>query len=522
MRRENVKTSTRVYRYGCRNPSDPRLAEQLLGQASNYREDLRRAYNDAASLRRAHASGLAEAAHVRAYEEHEDAHDEVSHLRARDKALAYGALDERRNTSIREARARRGHLLDAGTYWLIEAAMLQAAKTTHGDPISRERWDGTGRIGAAIQADRQFPTSTWDHPRCSLTTPCSKGYAVLSIQVGVAKERRSISWPIKLHRPLPPDGVVKQVAVQRIRAGHRFRWEALITIEARLERLDATACGVVGVDVGWRNEGELGQRVATWDASDDADVLRIDTLDSFLYSDDVRGTRDRCFDEAKAYAQENGVPGAEHAKMWKDKARLVRVAGKIGNLGLAWWVEVDRHLEDIECGVRVKAMRRRLDAYRRFADALARRYEVVALEDMPMQDWVGEGETSRRERRRSAAALSLLQGTLADRFGPTRTDWVPCAYTTMTCAACQVTRTERVGAAAYWTCSCGKEHHQDANASEVIRQDSERWLGGGNPPRARSRKARKKLRKEEKGDAKRTTEKASEDTARKEVSEAAE
>jgi hypothetical protein len=320
---------------------------------------------------------------------------------------------------------------------------------------------------------------------------------------------------------MPPGGTVKQVAVQRTRVGHRYRWEALITIEANYERSDTEAKGVVGVDIGWRIEPD-GQRVATHDSAKESFVLRTDTLDAFLYSDAVRGTRDQVFDDAKAYAKQAGIPGAEHATQWKDKSRMHRLAKTTNNLGLAWWVQVDKHLEDIECGVRARAMRRRLDAYRVYADGLAKRYQIVALEDMPMQDWVGEGETHARERRRSVAALSLLQGVIIQRVGPSRIDWVPCAYTTMTCALCGVPRKERVGAAPFWTCECGEVHHQDENAAEVIRLDSERWIGDGNPPRARKRKPKTKKGKEVAAAGKPTEEGSTEGTSREPCAEAAE
>lgn len=517
------KMSDRVYRYGCRKPRQERLALQLLGQASNYREDLRHVYNDALARETAQFGA---AAHVRAWEDHHALTFCAGHVIAHRRVSIRESLSESRNAGIRSVRSKRGHLLDCGTYWLIESAMLQAAKMAEDDRIAREPWDETGRIGAAIQATAQFPVGSWLHPRVKMTGHRSvrkDGHdvelATLSIQVGALKDGIVIDWPIKLHRPLPADGTIKQVAVQRTRVGHRFRWEALITVEADFSREDPAAEGAVGLDVGWRDDGALGRRVCTHDAVDDSDVLRIDTLDAFVYADGVRGTRDECFTACCAYAQEHGVAGAEHAKTWRDKSRMHGLASRASDLGLAWWVQVDRHLEDIECGVRATAMRRRLDAYRRYVDALAKRYRIVALEDMPMADWVGEGETAKRERHRSVAALYTLQGAIAHRFGAARVDWVPAAYTTMTCAACGVVRRERVGAASHWTCACGADHHQDHNAAEIIRLDSERWCGAGNPPRARSRKAKEKTETKAQKRARVRAEKA---TAREPLAEVAE
>lgn len=465
-----MPTENRVYKYRCypsRDSGQIQLAEQILGQAWNYRDHIRRIYNDEKrEIRAAFTSGDA-AGHVAAF-----AHD-------------------RRNAAIRAARkpTSRGHLIDAGTYWLIEKSLAQASKASRLDPIKRARWDGTGRIGAAIQSVDQFPVDEWNHNRVVFTPPLDRrGHAEITIFVGDFSRRRSLSWAMKMSRPLPEGGMIKQIAVQRVRTGHRFAWEALITVCSEPVVRDVDASGVVGVDIGWRSE-EGGQRVATHDGSSDRGVLITDTLRSFLYSDAVRSTRDSIFEDVKDYARKSGLPGAEHAHLWRDKDRVHRLERSTRDFGLYWWRERDRHLEDIECGVRSRAIRRRLDMYRVYADRLAKRFRYVALEDMPMSTWVGSAETGPLERRRSTAALGLLQTIIAQRFGLDRVDWVPAAFTSMTCSDCGYVRDEAVGPQAEWCCvSCGVVHHQDENAATVIRQTSERWLDAGNPPRARKRK----------------------------------
>lgn len=491
----------RVYRYGCtRAPTNEALALQLLGQASNYREDLRRIYNDATRALRELAREKDDSAHVASF------------------------VYEEKRRRIREARGRRGSLLDAGTYWLVDAAIKQAAKTSGLDPIRAERWEATGRIGAAIQSVDQFPADAWTHKRVSLTQPNERRVADLTILVGPLAEARSITWSVKLHRPLPEGAIVKQVAVQRIRYGHRFRWEALVTVsfEDRREARDPDARGVVGIDVGWRSEGD-DVRVATSDGDRGVEALLIDTLEAFDYANAVRSIRDLTFDAAKDYVHREGLPGAEHANLWRDKDRMRRLARRTGALGPVWWVERDKHLEDIEQGVRRRAILRRLDAYRVFADGLAKRYRTVALEDMPMLDWVGEADAARIERQRSAAAIYLLQQAIAHRFGPERVDWMPAAGTSTRCSECGVDRGQPVGPTVHWTCaSCGVVHHQDENAARNIRLDCERWIDEGKPVRARTRKSskRKEVRR---GDGIATgTERGMVVTAREPSSEAAE
>lgn len=463
----------RVYKFGCRAPRDPeelRLAQQMLGQAWLYRDEIRRHYNTQKRNIRHLLATQDDASHVITFEYHD------------------------LNARIRESRSKRGHLLDAGTYWLIEAAVLAASKASKLDPIKKQHFDMTGRIGAAIQSTEQFRVGVWTHGRVSLTLPNEKKHAELTLTIGEKAKGQQITWPIKLHRPFPEGAVVKQVAVQCIRQGHRLRWEALVTLAFDVECHDTEARGVVGIDIGWRVEREK-QRVATYSSKEDVGALFIDALESFEYADAIQAVRDLNFDEAKAYVKSVGLPGTEHAPLWRDKARMVRLAAKTEDLGPVWWRERDKHLEDIESAARGKAVRRRLDVYRCYADRLAKRYAVVALEDMAMSDWVGEGETHAKERRRSTAALFLLQMTIAARFGPARTCWVPAMNTSRTCSSCGEVRATPIGKEVHWKCECGALHHQDENAAKIIRAMGERWMDEGNAFGARKRKLQKGKKK---------------------------
>lgn len=512
----------RVYKFGCRRPDDEQRALQLIGQAWLYREDLRQAYNTYARERRADYAANAEAEHVNVYER---ARYGV-HVIAFHRNRTFRTFREELNGRVRDIRSRRGHLLDWGTYQLEEAAALAASKASDLSDIKQQPWDETGRIGCMILSSTAFPAAAWKHPRVVLTEPDARGHANLTIRVGAAKSAMQITWPIKLHRPFPKNSIVKQVAVQRIRLGWRYRWEAIITlgIPDDVEVRDPHAYGTVGIDVGWREEHERGQRISTHESNGTVGSLHIHTREKLLYADEVRGTRDRLFDQAKYYAQDTGIQGCEHAKLWRNKKRLHqialrRISSGTPDLGLVWWRERDRHLEDIERAAREKSIAQRRHAIREYADSLAKQYEFVALEDMPMTDWLNKGETSELERRRATAALSELQSAIVHRFGDARVDWVPPEYTTMTCAKCGVVRGEPVGRRVYWVCACGHEHHQDVNAAEVIRLRSEGWRGDGNPVRARTRKPKKKEGKKRKA-AKVIMRK--EDTARVPLSEAAE
>lgn len=492
----------RVHLCGCRCPDNEALALQLLGQAWLYREDLRKMYNVHKARAKACWEAERETEHVKAFDAHAAAVDEVGHVQAFLRSTAWEDRSEAKNADIRAIRlaSARGHLLDAGTYKLVEKAMKVADEASGFTPIRAVPFDGTGRIGVAIQSTSQFAAGdTFTHSRATLVrNPAKPQYHLLSIKVGPIAEGHTIVFPLKLDRPFPLRSTVKQIAIQRVRTGHRFSWQALFTLAQDSATRDPNAQGHVGIDVGWRAEPGERMRVATHDGGDERGVLLIDTLRSFQYSDAVCGFRDDAFAAACRYAKETGIAGAEHATQWRDKSRLHRLAAKYPtDLGLAWWRLRDRHLEDIECQGRAKAVRRRLDAFRVYADALAKRFRVAVLEDMPMQVWVGEGETSTRERSRSVAALSILQNAIAYRFGAGRIVWVPAKDSTRTCSACGEIKTEAVGPLPEWTCEgCGTSHHQDENAAIVLRRRGERVSdGGGTGGGVRTRKAPKRQAK---------------------------
>ena len=496
----------RVYRYGCRAPHELPLAQQLLGQAWLYREDLRIAYNRQKKTQTEQWRAKQEATHVDAWEKHLASQEEIGHVHRFERANVWEENKQALNAAIREARSKRGHLLDAGTYWLIEKAILMASKASGTASISRAKdFMLDGRIGAALPSVDKFPAAdTFEHPRVSLLrNPNKPRYHLLTIHVGPLAEGRSITWPIKIDRAFPPGAVIKGVVVQAVRHGHAWAWEALFTIAFDAAPRDLnTASGGVAVDIGWRKEGPEAWRVATHygvgdDGSTTKGLLLIDTLAAFEFADSVRGFRDDLFNQACSYAATSGLEGGEHAKQWRNKSRLARLSLRHPtDLGLAWWRERDKHLESIEVAARTKAVRRRLDAFRAYADGLAEQFQWIALEDMPMADWVGEGETSARERSRSSAGLYLLQQAILHRFGADRVRWVPARDSTRTCAHCHAVHPVSVGAAPTWTCEgCHREHHQDENAAIIL---FERGRGSGEAGSARTRKAKKPKAKKSK------------------------
>jgi hypothetical protein len=105
-------------------------------------------------------------------------------------------------------------------------------------------------------------------------------------------ERRTVTWPMVMHRPIPPECRVKEVIITRRWVDGRWRWAASFMCSRAMEPTTslATSTRIVGVDIGWRRAPE-GLRVATILSSGEPPRfvnLPQDLLDSFGLIDDLR------------------------------------------------------------------------------------------------------------------------------------------------------------------------------------------------------------------------------------------
>ena len=76
--------------------------------------------------------------------------------------------------------------------------------------------------------------------------------------------RKTASWPVLMHRPLPPGAVIKSLTITRRRpvpSARQWKWEATFSVDIP-DALPARVAAIAGVDLGWRKI-ESGLRVAT-------------------------------------------------------------------------------------------------------------------------------------------------------------------------------------------------------------------------------------------------------------------
>jgi hypothetical protein len=179
-------------------------------------------------------------------------------LTQRERALR-AALRSRFSAPLRQADLERKAAVkharqDSGLWWgnynavcgAYERARTRALQT--GATLRFRAFDGTGRfrnqIVGGMSVDDLFAgrhsqvcaahlsSGAHTHPvraerrRRSRTTLTATVYTV-------ARERRNLTWPMIMHRPIPADARIKEIIVTRKREGARFRWSAIFVCTRR-------------------------------------------------------------------------------------------------------------------------------------------------------------------------------------------------------------------------------------------------------------------------------------------------
>lgn len=473
---------------------------------------------------------------------------------AREDSAMQGRLDEIQELAkALVCSARKYSGLYWGTYLLVEAAADASHKTLPlydgAEPNDPRfcRWDGEGRIGVQVQrgADasalvdgESTPIRIESAPLGKKADPQSKRSAknrrvVLAMRVGSTDNGKPVfaRWPMVMHRQFPKGARVKGASVHLRMVGPREEWSVSIV-------LDTTACasvgtapsaGIVGLDLGWRRDGD-GVRICAWNAGAEQGKLELpqSLIDSQRKVHELQRIRDKNFNgarEALAASLAGVVCPDWLAKdlrtlaQWRSADRLARLArhwrknrfdGDVAAYeALETWRYHDYHIWTWESSQRESVLRWRREVFRVFAADLARRFAVLALE---AESKAEKQERDSRERARKVRekehaqqqqaepyfdlskfaarplvedeetkdgvlrawrtlfAPSKLRLWLINAFGPTRVRKVDAAYTTVTCADCgHIDEWENPAALLHVCSKCGNEWDCDENAARVIR-----------------------------------------------------
>lgn len=400
-----------------------------------------------------------------------------------------------------------------GTYLLIEAAVEQARKNKI-DPQFR-KWTGAGRVGVQLQGglsvaklfegnDTRFrmqplPADTW-----STRSGRRHAYSKVKLRIGSGDGKQPLfaDLSVLMHRPLPADGVIKNVALKRRRIARRYYWDLLITVEAQsLEpaRLPKSA-PVAAVNFGWRvTDG--GLLVATLvDEYGHVEQLklppgllgRLDQAQSLqsIRMRNLEAWRGDFIDRLRRVAQppEWLQESMKTIASWRSTDRFYQLALRIINEpagtfepGLVAdadaWRKQDLHLLQWEQHSSERALFRRRDIYRQWAAKLSRRYSTVLFDDfdLRMVATLPQPEDEQNEmhgvqrRNRVRASISSLRMCIEHKVPTVK---LGAARRTHVCHHCRRDQQFDAGLCVEHTCSeCGATWDQDVNHAKNLLWD---------------------------------------------------
>jgi hypothetical protein len=430
---------------------------------------------------------------------------------------ALAALHRKRSEAVRQVLRRFGlwwaHAEDLlGRYEIARDRAWRA-----GRDLRFHSWRGEGRlviryrtglpVPQAFEADTScqiapIPETAWTSPVRAERRRLAR--TVLRLRIG--SDGRAPRWlvlPIVLHRPLPADGIIRQVAVVRRQLGDAYRYSATVVVATApvAPRASGRACAVspswhVDVIAGtlrdrvwygdrWLEPGvailgaKSGLRVATvvWD---DGRVWRCvlpqSDLDEWARVDEKRSQRDRDLEVLRRL-----VPAVGRVRSADRLARRLPHDEALRQDAHAWallqaWVRHDDHHRQYAVHARAQLLLRRRESYRRFAAAVAREARVVLL---PSVDWALLGRRPSAEvagagarpedRYRVLAAPSTFVGILenaVERLGGAIRR-LPAAGIASTCAVCG--GPVEIAQDRLWqVCACGAEWDRHENACRVL------------------------------------------------------
>jgi hypothetical protein len=466
------------------------------------------------------------------------------------RAAASPFLKNEMDALHKECLAKQGVLRKAsgvfwGTYLLTERAAAAANKSL--TPPRFKSWKGEGQVGMQIQSTNPMTTEEvfGDDTRAQLDPIPSdildadssglKRYkytkgkrkflsrSTLRLRIGSVNCKPIwATFPVFLHRPLPPDHTILWVTVQRRFIADREKWTCQITVSpnatatAFIPSVSAEARGrSVAVNLGWRkrDNGDIRVGYVVDDQAQESEILVSARIAQRLAkSDDLRSIRDKQFDRAKllvqAWSKTPLLPEwmAERLKfthLWKAPRKLVMLVKEwklreseltsfsLASTVLKWlthWYHRDRHLWQWEASNRQKAFNHRRHIFRCVAKELAQKYEHVAIGEVDLRDFakkeapeVPEKNTDSFRYQRALASPSLLRLTLKNavtRYQGWALD-IKAPYTPK-CTACGHENT--VTAELTYTCeSCARMWDQDANASINILRAAQCEIRLGKP-----------------------------------------
>lgn len=367
-----------------------------------------------------------------------------------------------------------------GTYLTVEAAAKAACTTAN--PRFR-RWRRSNPATLAVQFQKGVAPEALFRPNNKFyiePTSDAQPRTLLHMRIGRDDRRRPLlaTWRVTLHRPLPPDAVVKWAKVTRTFVARRECWALHLTVDVPVVPRKARGIAVA-VDVGWRKIAD-GMRVAYYQGEDgrEAPIMLdpppdehhqrkenyVPIMDRFRKVEDLQSIRKKRMNQVakdlKVWMQGQILPdwfrqSCQYMHAWRSANRFAglyfkwrdnRFLGDEDGYSLLkkWYVK-DTHLWTWEANQRTRVQRFRRHWYREIAAELAKRYGTLIINDFDLRDTqkhakleAGKHEVDLVRWQQTKACCSELRTALKQAF------WsrgghvlqVPAAMVTRRCSVC--------------------------------------------------------------------------------------
>ena len=434
----------------------------------------------------------------------------VAGKRARAKAREpLRTLEESRRAAVKRARQTSG--LWWGNYNAVVNAFEQARRTTlrRGGELKFKRYDGSGRFTNQLKRNvlavalfegsnsqvkiGNMPTPAWQYLRRGERKRLQRTSLTATIYTRDG-ERRTVTWPMIMHRPLPPDCKVTRVVITRRKIGLKWRWNAVFTAQGQLPLLYSTKPALkCAINLGWRVQAE-GIRVATiileGSPSPQFIVVPLSLVTGFSFLKDLRERRSAQRREILSWLRT--IDFSEAPSGLATRALDIKpnsAAHIIASLAVEWrtyrewepasfsrlevWRRDDKRLLLWEDNYREKLINRRNDLFRREVSEHLVDVNHVILQDIDLAKIAGNNDllaNPNTQRYRIMASPSTLRAYImefARRSGSTVQ--IHEAVSTWRCNMCSAILDSKSPSTLRQTCSaCGAVWDQDVNACRIM------------------------------------------------------
>lgn len=439
---------------------------------------------------------------------------EIEHEHRLEGAACEGEWEDLRTLTARRYAAVADARNSSGLWWGNYNAVCDAYRSARrgvlktGAELRFHRFDGSGRFKNQIQRGmsaaelfsgghsqvqvRPVSDAAFHHPARGERRRHQRTELTITVYVR-GRIRRTLTFPMVMHREIPADAVIKDVVVARKRVGTRYEWSvSFLCVRPEAPKPMHPSPSGCGVDLGWRKCPE-GLRVATVVGTDGLEphhiVVPAWAVAQFARVEQLQAQLDNRLNALWETFKEWSFRDAPEALVNALPAKPI--AGKLAQLAIRWrdhplygrerfsvleaWRKWDKR-KRLELGnLGGKIIRRRRELYRIEAKKLAERYAVIALEKFDLRtvalletpDGTKNVLPTPARRQRHIACVSELRTWIGLQAAKAGAEIVlSSGASTATCQHCGAVNRPADRAALKWVCdSCLATWDQDANAA---------------------------------------------------------